>query len=169
MKKITFIGTGYVGLVSGTGISDFGHKVICADISKEKIKQLNDGFLTIYEPGLDELFAKHHKDEKIIWIEPSELAVKDPAFMSAVERNLIAGAVMCASDESGDARIFAKKLAAELENRGVEIHTDCKVTDFVSQRGCVKGVSTEKGGFSADRVVLSSGVASRALRIIRAS
>ena len=108
-------------------------------------------------------FAKNHKDEKLIWMEPSELVAKDSAFMSAVERNLIAGAVMCASDESGDARIFAKKLAAELENRGVEIHTDCKVTDFVSQRGCVKGVSTEKGGFSADRVVLSSGVASRAL------
>ena len=37
MKNVTFIGTGYVGLVSGTAISDFGHKVICYDIS-EKIK-----------------------------------------------------------------------------------------------------------------------------------
>ena len=58
MKKITFIGTGYVGLVSGTGISDFGHKVICADISKEKIRQLNNGSVPIYEPGLPELLKK---------------------------------------------------------------------------------------------------------------
>ena len=37
MKKITIIGTGYVGLVSGAGISDFGHQVICADIVEEKV------------------------------------------------------------------------------------------------------------------------------------
>ena len=55
MKKITFIGTGYVGLVSGTAISDFGHRVICADILKEKIRQLNNGVVPIYEPGLTEL------------------------------------------------------------------------------------------------------------------
>ena len=55
MKKITFIGTGYVGLVSGAAISDFGHRVICADISKEKIRQLNNGSVPIYEPGLNEL------------------------------------------------------------------------------------------------------------------
>ena len=40
MKKITVIGTGYVGLVSGAGISDFGHQVICADIVEEKINLL---------------------------------------------------------------------------------------------------------------------------------
>ena len=59
MKKITFIGTGYVGLVSGAAISDFGHRVICADISKEKIRQLNNGFVPIYEPGLTELLKKN--------------------------------------------------------------------------------------------------------------
>ena len=59
MKKITFIGTGYVGLVSGAAISDFGHRVICADISKEKIRQLNNGLVPIYEPGLNELLKKN--------------------------------------------------------------------------------------------------------------
>ena len=59
MKKITFIGTGYVGLVSGAAISDFGHRVICADISKEKIRQLNNGHVPIYEPGLNELLKKN--------------------------------------------------------------------------------------------------------------
>lgn len=108
-------------------------------------------------------FVKHHQDKKIVWMEPSELAAKDTAFRSAVESNLIAGAVMGTTDESGDARIFATKLATEFENRGGEIRTNCRVTDFISHNGYVQGVTTEHGDLLADRVVLSSGVASRAL------
>ncbi len=70
---------------------------------------------------------------------------------------------MGVTDESGDARIFATKLATEFENRGGEIRTNCRVTDFISQNGYVQGVTTEQGDISADRVVLSSGVASKAL------
>ena len=92
-------------------------------------------------------------------MEPSELAAKDTAFASAVESNLIAGAVMGTTDESGDARIFATKLAKAFENRGGEIRTNCRVTDFISHNGNVAGVTTEHGDLPADRVVLSSGVA----------
>ena len=60
MDKICVIGAGYVGLVSGTGLSEFGHNVICVDHDEEKINQLNDGIIPIYEPGLKSLVEKNY-------------------------------------------------------------------------------------------------------------
>ena len=59
MQNIAVIGTGYVGLVSGAGISDYGHNVVCADIDKTIIEQLNKGEIPIYEPGLHELVNRN--------------------------------------------------------------------------------------------------------------
>ncbi len=53
------IGTGYVGLVSGVCLSDFGHEVICVDTNPDKIRQLKQGKVPIYEPGLDELLERN--------------------------------------------------------------------------------------------------------------
>ncbi len=57
--RITMIGTGYVGLVSGVCFSDFGHDVICVDKDPRKIEMLQAGEVPIYEPGLDALMAKN--------------------------------------------------------------------------------------------------------------
>jgi UDPglucose 6-dehydrogenase len=57
--KIAMIGTGYVGLVSGVCLSDFGHDVICIDKDPAKIETLKRGEVPIYEPGLDQLMAKN--------------------------------------------------------------------------------------------------------------
>jgi UDPglucose 6-dehydrogenase len=57
--KITVIGTGYVGLVTGACMSDVGMDVVCVDVNKAKIDNLNRGILPIYEPGLDAIVARN--------------------------------------------------------------------------------------------------------------
>jgi UDPglucose 6-dehydrogenase len=57
--KITMIGAGYVGLVSGTCFADFGHSVVCVDLDQRKIDALLSGVMPIYEPGLAELVASN--------------------------------------------------------------------------------------------------------------
>jgi UDPglucose 6-dehydrogenase len=59
MKNICVIGTGYVGLVTGTCFADLGNKVVCVDINEEKIAMLNDGKMPIYEPGLEEMVERN--------------------------------------------------------------------------------------------------------------
>lgn len=57
--KLTMIGTGYVGLVSGVCFADFGHEVVCVDKIEEKIVKLKNGEVPIYEPGLDDLMKRN--------------------------------------------------------------------------------------------------------------
>ena len=65
--KLCVIGTGYVGLVSGVCFSDLGNTVYCVDNDQNKIKLLNKGHLPIYEPGLEEILKKNHKQNRLIF------------------------------------------------------------------------------------------------------
>lgn len=61
MNNISIIGTGYVGLVTGACLSEFGMQVTCMDVDEAKIKALSEGKIPIYEPGLDKLVEKNYK------------------------------------------------------------------------------------------------------------
>ncbi len=60
MPKICMVGTGYVGLVSGACLADFGNEVICVDIDSDRIDKIQNGIMPIYEPGLQELVARNY-------------------------------------------------------------------------------------------------------------
>ena len=59
MRKICMVGAGYVGLVTGTCLADFGNEVICVDVDEGKIATLNEGNIPFYEPGLRELVGRN--------------------------------------------------------------------------------------------------------------
>jgi UDPglucose 6-dehydrogenase len=63
--KIAVVGTGYVGLVSGTCFAETGNQVTCIDIDQRKIEKLNSGVITIYEPGLERLFERNLKEGRL--------------------------------------------------------------------------------------------------------
>lgn len=63
--NVAIIGTGYVGLPTGVGLAELGHNVICIDREERKIKALQDGKITLYEEGLEELFHKNVKEKRL--------------------------------------------------------------------------------------------------------
>ena len=63
--KITVVGTGYVGLVTGTCLAETGNHVCCVDIDERKVNKLRNGQITIYEPGLEKLFERNLKEERL--------------------------------------------------------------------------------------------------------
>lgn len=74
--NITMIGTGYVGLVTGACLAEFGHQVICMDKDCAKIKFLQDGGIPIYEPGLDVLVRKNVEEGRLVFSTDMKMAVQ---------------------------------------------------------------------------------------------
>jgi UDPglucose 6-dehydrogenase len=144
--KITVIGTGYVGLVSGTCLAEVGNDVLCLDLDAEKIRVLNDGGIPIHEPGLPDLMRRNvaagrlrfttHVDDAVdhgtmqfiaVGTPPDEDGSADRQYVLAAARNI--------GERMTDYKVVVNKstvpvgtgdkvkatIAEELERRGVDI------------------------------------------------
>jgi UDPglucose 6-dehydrogenase len=82
--KLAVIGTGYVGLVAGVCFAEAGNDVLCVDVVREKLDRLKSGELTIYEPGLEHLFARNLREERLKFTNdlPAAVAHADIIFLA---------------------------------------------------------------------------------------
>ncbi|MBN8576062.1 MAG: UDP-glucose/GDP-mannose dehydrogenase family protein [Cytophagales bacterium] len=75
--KIAVVGTGYVGLVTGTCFAETGNTVTCVDIDPEKVKSLSSGRITIYEPGLEQIFERNLNQGRLLFTTNLQEGIKD--------------------------------------------------------------------------------------------
>jgi len=75
--NIAVVGTGYVGLVSGTCFAETGNNVVCVDIDPEKVLKLSSGSITIYEPGLEKMFLRNLREERLKFTTDLSVGVKN--------------------------------------------------------------------------------------------
>lgn len=75
--KIAVVGTGYVGLVTGTCFAETGNDVVCIDIDVQKVNKLKNGEITIYEPGLNKLFLRNLKEERLTFTTDLAMGIKE--------------------------------------------------------------------------------------------
>ena len=105
-KKVTVLGTGYVGLVLGACLSDLGHTVLCADIDEKKIASLKKGFIPIFEPGLSEIVSKNYQSKRLDFTSNIADAIRSS--------DIIFVAVGTPTSEDGSADISALEKAADI-------------------------------------------------------
>lgn len=137
MADITVIGTGYVGLVSGACLSDFGNRVICVDIDEKKIARLKAGEIPIFEPGLEDVVARNVKAERLFFTTNAAEAI------ATTEVVFIAVGTPPADDGSADLR-YVEDAAREVgksmtgyrvvvDKSTVPIGTGKKVRTWISE------------------------------------
>lgn len=105
--NISVIGTGYVGLVTGTCFAEMGHNVICVDIDEKKITNLKNGIMPIYEPGLEEMVIKNANENRLHFTTD----IKEAAEKSNI--HFIAVGTPPGADDAADLR-FVQAVARQL-------------------------------------------------------
>ena len=145
--NIAVIGTGYVGLVSGTCFSEMGNKVTCVDIDVSKIKKLHKGIIPIYEPGLEAMVLKNVKNENLFFTTNLEEA------LSTAEIVFIAVGTPMGDDGSADlqyvvsvatsiGQIIQKRIVV-VDKSTVPIGTADKVRATIQKQLNERGVTIE--------------------------
>lgn len=107
--NITVVGTGYVGLVSGTCFAETGNKVVCVDIDKKKVKMMQKSIIPIFEPGLEVLFQRNIKQKRLTFTSKLGEAIKGA--------DIIFLALPTPPEEDGSADLsYILKVADDLSN-----------------------------------------------------
>ncbi len=139
--KIAVVGTGYVGLVTGTCFAETGNTVTCIDIDKTKIENLNKGIIPIYERGLDEFFNRNKKEGRLFFTTDLKEGIKDA--------KVIFLALPTPSGEDGSADLkYVLKVASDLgpllldytvivDKSTVPVGTSEKVTSMIKEKATV--------------------------------
>ena len=115
MKKITIIGTGYVGLVSGSGLADFGNRVTCVDLDQDKITSLSSGKIPFFEPGLAEIVERNMTANRLYFSTDVNGAISDA--------DIIFIAVWTPMDEDGSADLTAIKEVSRTIGKNMQSFT----------------------------------------------
>ncbi|WP_088251913.1 UDP-glucose dehydrogenase family protein [Fimbriiglobus ruber] len=145
--KIAVVGTGYVGLVTGTCLAESGNDVICVDNNEKKVQTLNEGRLPIYEPGLLELVQRNRKEARLSFTTDLQSAVR--------QSRLTFIAVGTPQSDDGDADLsavwaVAKAIALALKDvppgppgsrvvvvkSTVPVGTNARVAQILAENGC---------------------------------
>jgi UDPglucose 6-dehydrogenase len=113
--NIAVVGTGYVGLVSGTCFAEMGAHVTCVDVNEEKIKNLKDGIIPIYEPGLDEMVLRNQREDRLVFTTDLTTCI------DSVE--IIFNAVGTPPDEDGSADLKYVLEVARTVGRNIKKYT----------------------------------------------
>jgi UDPglucose 6-dehydrogenase len=174
--KIAIVGTGYVGLVTGACFAEMGTEVVCVDIDRRKIENLEKGVIPIYESGLEELVHKNHKagrltfttdlksvidDVEVIFsavgTPPGEDGSADLKYVLEVARTIgqnISKYVLAVTKSTvpvGTAELVRKSIGEELDKRGLKIDFD-----VASNPEFLKEGTAIKDFMSPDRVVVGT-------------
>jgi UDPglucose 6-dehydrogenase len=181
MKKVAVIGTGYVGLVAGTCFAETGNDVVCVDIDQSKVEKLSGGTVTIYEPGLEVIFKRNLREERLCFTTDLEMAV--------LQSDIIFLALPTPPDEDGSADLKYVLGVAEqigkiitsykviVNKSTVPVGTAKKVSDKISENASCEfdvvsnpeflreGVAVDDF-LKPDRVVIGSS-SERALNIMK--
>ena len=174
--NIAIVGTGYVGLVSGTCFAEMGAHVTCVDVDEQKIKKLKDGIMPIYEPGLEELVKRNVEFERLkfttnlaevlddvevvfsaVGTPPDEDGSADLKYVLAVAKqfgqniNKYTILVTKSTVPVGTAKKVKAAIQAELDKRGVDVPFDVASNpEFLKEGAAIKDF------MSPDRVVVGT-------------
>lgn len=169
--KIAVIGTGYVGLVTGTCFAETGNTVTCVDIDAEKIKKLSNGEITIYEPGLEKLFLRNQREGRLKFTTSLADGIKDSLLIffalptpPGEDGSADLSAVLKVADELGkiikDYKIIIDKSTvpvgtAEKVQKVIAANCDCEFDVVSNPEFLREGIAVEDF-MKPDRVVIGT-------------